>query len=190
MPAIRTFIALDTPEVIRGEIQTLQAELKKSGADVKWESLQKFHATIKFLGDVQEMMMDRLLQRIRQAVAASPCFEVVFESLGCFPNIHNPRVIWVGCHNADGTLGALKSRLDADLIPLGFEAEDRAFHPHITLGRVKSSGGIRNLTPMLEKLTFQPRNAAITEILVMKSVLKREGSEYSIIESIPLHSAP
>ena len=187
MPSLRTFIAFDTPGSIREEIRELQSELKKSSADIRWEPSEKFHATIKFLGDTDEKKMPDVLARIQTIVKQFPVFAITYASLGCFPNRNNPRVIWLGCQNADGALELLKTRLDVELLPLGFDIEDRRFHPHITLGRVKSSRGLKNLTPMLENLTFQPHHAMIKEILVMKSVLKREGSEYSIIKAIQLN---
>jgi RNA 2',3'-cyclic 3'-phosphodiesterase len=189
MPPVRTFIAFATPPDIRSGMLALQSELKKANADVKWESPDKFHATIKFLGDVAEGMLPNMLNKIRVAAEATAPFEVSYQTLGCFPNKKNPRVIWIGCHNADGTLDFLKTRLDVDLLPLDFEIEERAFHPHITLGRVRSQRGLNNLTPMLEKLTFDPRNALVKEIVVMKSVLKRDGSEYSILQTTNLRTA-
>jgi 2'-5' RNA ligase len=186
MPSIRTFIAFDTPRPIREKISELQTELKKTDADVRWEPIEKFHATIKFLGDVNEAILPAVLTKIQSVVESHTSFEVVYTTLGCFPHRKNPRVLWVGCENTDGTLELLKTRLDVELLSFGFEAEQRQFHPHITLGRIKSSKGLKNLTPMLENLTFQPQIALIKEILTMKSLLKHDGSEYSIVKRMQL----
>ena len=188
MPPIRTFISFDTPQSIRNEIYALQSQLKNSHADVRWESQEKFHATIKFLGNVDEQQLSRVISTIEENVNRYHRFEIVYQGLGAFPAVRNPRVIWVGCENADGTLEKIKNELDDVLLPFGFEKENRKFHPHITLGRVKSSKGVTNLTPMLENLTFEPRTTTIGEILVMKSVLKSEGSVYSVLKSIQLHT--
>jgi|ERR1041385_5159556 2'-5' RNA ligase len=186
MPPIRTFIAFDTPEPIRKEMSVVQFELKKAKADVKWESEQKFHATIKFLGNVDESTLPSLLKSIESTVLKFPAFEVAYQNVGAFPTITQPRVIWIGCINREGTLENLKNELDTVLLRFGIKKEERAFHPHITLGRVKSAKGIQNLTSILEKITFEATNAVIKEIVVMKSKLKREGSEYAILKSIPL----
>ncbi|MBI4548988.1 MAG: RNA 2',3'-cyclic phosphodiesterase [Ignavibacteriae bacterium] len=186
MPPIRAFIAFETPYEIRDEIYALQSQLKNSQADVRWEFLEKFHVTIKFLGNVDEQALPDVISSIETALGKYTCFDVTYQGLGAFPNLRNPRVIWVSCVNADGILEKAKNELDDALLPLGFEKEDRTFHPHITLGRVKSSKRLKNLTPMLEKLTFEPRSTTISEILVMKSVLKPEGSVYSILKSIQL----
>lgn len=188
MAGIRTFIAFDTPELIRKEMRIFQSELKKSNTDVKWEPEDKFHATIKFLGDVSEFTLPSVLVSIESVVKKYSSFEVMYQTVGTFPDIRHPRVVWIGCENPDGILKNLKNELDTVLQSFGFEMEKRSFHPHITLGRVKGDRNLKNLTSLLEKITFQPRNAVINEVVVMKSVLHPEGSAYSIIQSIVLGS--
>ncbi len=183
---IRTFIAFGTPLPIREAMTALQAELRASEADVRWESPEKFHATIKFLGDVEEAGLPGVLDDARSACASSPPFSVSYEGLGAFPALRHPRVVWIGCVNEDGVLGRIKDALDAGLLARGFPVEERAFHPHVTLGRVRSPRGLHNLTPILEKLTFEPRTGIISEILVMKSLLRPQGAEYSVVTSIHL----
>jgi 2'-5' RNA ligase len=167
-------------------MSSLQSELKKSNADVRWEPSEKFHATIKFLGDVEERNLPRIIAKIEQSVSTVPHCTVSYEGIGTFPDKEHPRVIWIGCENPDGNLLKLKSNLDAALHPLGFPIEERVFHPHITLGRVKSGIRIKDLLSMLENLTFEPRSAKVERIVVMKSTLKPQGSEYSVLTTIPL----
>lgn len=188
MSEIRTFIAFDTPISIKTEMSQLQLELKKSDADVKWETEDKFHATIKFLGNVEETLLHQVIATCESCLNNFPPFDVSYQSLGSFPNKIHPRVIWIGCDNRDGTLLHIKNALDAALLRFGFEIETRQFRPHITLGRVKSFKGLNNLHPMLEKLNFERQDTVIQEILLMKSILRPKGSEYSILKAIPLKS--
>lgn len=164
----------------------LQTQLKDCNADVRWEPVDKFHATIKFLGDVQDQMLPTVMQIIKQVVARFSPFDVVYRSLGAFPNKRRPRVIWIGCENSSGELLGLKEDLDTTLKPLGFPVEERTFHPHITLGRVHGERGVKDLLSKVESLTFEPHSARVERILFMKSRLKPQGSVYSIVRSIPL----
>jgi len=184
--AIRTFIALDTPDTIRNDMLALQKTLRESDADVRWEPKEKFHATIKFLGDTDEKRLPEIAAAIAESVRQSKPFEITYAGLGCFPDAKRPRVIWVGCMNEDGTLETLKNFLDRDLHPFGFEREERKFHPHITLGRVKSNKRLEDLTPLLQNLTFQPQSVHCREVLLMKSVLKPTGSEYRLLQKFSL----
>lgn len=187
MPSIRTFIAIETPAPIRKDILGLQYRLKQSGADVRWEAEDKFHATVKFLGDVDETLLPAVFAKIESVALQHRACEIVFESLGCFPDSKSPRVVWVGCTDIDRKIGALKSMLDNELRVLGFEIESRPFRPHITLGRVKSQKGIEHLISILENLTFEPHASVVNDIVVMKSVLKPKGSEYSVLRTIQLN---
>ena len=108
--------------------------------------------------------------------------------MGCFPDIRHPHVVWVGCSNPDKRLESIKTMLDSELTPLGFESEKRAFRPHITLGRIKSEKNISHLISTLEKLTFEPQSCTISEMVLMKSVLKSQGSEYSVLKKFQLHN--
>lgn len=186
MASLRTFIAINAPEPIRKEMKFLQDELKKSHADVRWESSEKFHATLKFLGNIDEAKVPRVLSTLESTLLPFKPFEVTFYSLGSFPDKRHPRVIWIGCENPDGTLLRIKNDLDKNLLQFGCEIEKRDFHPHVTLGRVVSEKGLYHLTPMLEKLTFEPRKTLLDGIYFMRSVLKPEGAEYSILKIIHL----
>ena len=187
MPGIRTFIAFDTPLSIKKEILQAQLLLKESRADVKWEAENKFHVTIKFLGNVGENTLPDILSTVKNAVTRHNQFSVIYQTIGAFPNKNRPRVLWVGCTNSDHKLMEIKNNLDYVLTPYGFEIEDRQFNPHVTLGRIKSPSGIKNLIQKLENVTFQPRQVSITEILVVKSILKSSGSEYTTLLTIPLN---
>ncbi|HEY6193050.1 MAG TPA: RNA 2',3'-cyclic phosphodiesterase [Bacteroidota bacterium] len=188
MGSIRTFIAFDTPSPVRDAMIALQEALAEADADVRWESPEKSHTTVKFLGAVDESILPGVLAATGSACREFRPFEVTYEGIGAFPDRRHPKVIWIGCRNDDGSLASLKSSLDRALASFGFPIEDRPFRPHITLGRVRGPRGLRNLTPKLEKLTFEPRKETISEILVMKSVLRPQGGEYSALTSLHLHS--
>ena len=183
---IRSFIAIDPPTDLRSTLNDIQTRLKSTGADIRWESADKIHATIKFLGNVDEDKLSALIEAIEAALKDVHPFGLVCEALGCFPNKHRPRVIWAGCADEDGTLERMKNLFDTAFLSHGFEKEDRSFHPHFTLGRVRSQSMHAHLTQMLETITFQPHRFTCGEILLMKSVLKPQGSEYSIIRSFSL----
>lgn len=184
--AIRSFIAIGTPETIRHKMLELQSKLRESAADVQWEPQEKLHATIKFLGNVEEHLFQTIVSTAEHSIKEFQPFEIRYSQLGCFPNVNRPRVIWIGCENGDGTLAKLKEALDSALLPHGFEREDRKFHPHITLGRVKGLKNIKTLIPMLRSLTFDSYPFICKEILLMKSVLKQGGSEYSVLRKLML----
>jgi 2'-5' RNA ligase len=188
MEFLRTFIAFETPAAIRDALRNIQSRLKEADTDVKWEAWDKFHVTVTFLGDVSLSTIEILLQRLGKIVAEHSVFDVVYRSIGCFPDKKHPRVLWIGCENTDGKLITLKAAIDKELRSSGIEIERRPFTPHVTLGRVTSERELPHLLSILENLTFEPRVATIGEITMMKSVLHPQGANYSILKSIQLLS--
>ena len=71
-------------------------------------------------------------------------------------------------------------------VEFGFPKEDRLFHPHITLGRVKETRNVVRLTEAIKTITFEPIETFCSEILLMKSELHPSGSIYTILKSFPL----
>ena len=186
MGSVRAFVALRPPPDIIAAVETVLTRLRSSDADFRWESARKLHATITFLGNVDDSVLPEVYKATRRSALGLGRFNVVFEKLGGFPDAKRPRVVWVGCRDLSGSLETFKGRLDDALAPLGFEKEARAFRPHITLGRSKSPRGLPNLLSLMENLTFEPRSASIDGIVVLKSVLHSQGAEYSLLHSIQL----
>ena len=186
MASLRTFLAIEVPEAGRSVLRSVQDQLKTSRADVRWEATEKMHATLKFLGNVDEVRLPTIVGRLEKITAKHPSFRLTITSLGCFPNVQRPRVIWAGCADEDGTLELVKTAIDVDLLTEGFEIEEKHFHPHVTLGRVRSPVGLTQLTSLLKTVTFVPISFNTSDIVLMRSVLKPGGSEYSVLHSLHL----
>ncbi len=186
MPELRLFLAIETPGDVRGEMFTLQDSLKAAGADVRWELEEKFHATLKFLGETKEELLPEIVSSIRGVCELQSSLDVKYSGIGCFPNHREPRVVWIGIEDLKGNLAGLQKALEDVLVPLGFQAEQRKFHAHVTLGRVKSQRNVRGLLAKMESSTFGSRPVPITKVELIRSVLKRDGSVYTTLNVFPL----
>ncbi|MEN3039203.1 MAG: RNA 2',3'-cyclic phosphodiesterase [Candidatus Kryptonium sp.] len=184
---IRTFIAVDVPEKIKDEIFEIEKELVKSvGEGVKWEEKEKFHITLKFLGDVNEEAIDSIYKTLNEKLNGFGKFSIIYKGIGAFPDIKNPRVIWIGCEDPTGKLFELQKIVEEKMSELGFEKEDKEYHPHITLGRVKKPKNINNLIKKIETINFEARTGEVAEVLIMRSDLKPTGSVYTVLKKIKL----
>ncbi len=85
-----------------------------------------------------------------------------------------------------GLLSVLQNEIETVLIPLGFEREEKTFHAHVTLGRVKSNVGLQGLLRSMESITFESQPVVIQEISLIKSELRSSGSVYTTLETFPL----
>lgn len=109
-------------------------------------------------------------------------FTLSFSGLGAFPKPQNPRVIWVGVKEGKENLLRISQNLEEILSRCGFKREERPFHPHLTLGRVKSPKNRDSLIKAIEsEKDFTAGSMKVEEVVVMQSVLKPEGAEYSAL---------
>jgi 2'-5' RNA ligase len=170
---LRVFIAAHIPEEIKEEINEYLTEMKPHWEGVKWESQDKLHVTLKFLGEIEESIVGKIQDILEELLLIYSPFEMTISTFGGFPNLKNPRVLFIGLSENHGLI-RLQSEIEERLEALGFKKERRIFTPHITVGRIKgrarSKGALHfpNNTPFL-----------ITQIAVMRSELSPHGSKYT-----------
>jgi 2'-5' RNA ligase len=184
---IRAFIAIEIPDEIKARMVDIQADLKKSGAQVGWVRPEGVHLTLKFLGDVEAGLIDKLGKAIVSAVRDIKPFTLEAKGIGVFPSARAPRVVWLGLAGELDALSSLYERVEAAAEGLGFKREDRPFKPHLTLGRVKSPGGrdaLMRLVSGHEKAELGSFTA--DSVSVMNSELKPAGAVYTEMRRIPL----
>lgn len=135
---MRTFIAIDVSDEARRAVGTFTSALKKEKARVSWVKPGNVHITLKFLGEIDEEKIPEINNAIRVCAKEQKPFEIEIKGSGGFPNLHRPRVIWVGLTEGAEELKRLAGAVDNELYKLGFQKEKRAFKPHLTVGRVKA----------------------------------------------------
>src|SRR5687767_11153915 len=150
---LRLFIAITPPVALLDEIARIQTDAMRSfpSRGFRWQSSDKWHVTLHFLGSVGAELVDDLTSRLR-AVPARPPIELKLGAPGVFPAVRRPRVLWVGF---GGDLSALQE-LQTDVVRAAgaFSAKDerRSFIPHLTLARIAEplqSSSVRALTDWL-----------------------------------------
>ena len=106
---IRAFLAVELSQELRAELAALQQELKQSiepemkrDMRISWVQPAKMHFTIKFLGDMDEQVINPLRGAIEQAIGSQPSVYVPLERLGAFP----VRTVHVCCGLACRSIGS------------------------------------------------------------------------------------
>ncbi len=187
MSKVRAFIACDMPESLLDKISGIQDRLKGLDADVSWTKVSGIHITLKFLGDIEEDSIDKVAAVIEGASKGQKPFEVAIKGSGAFPNLRNPRVIWLGVEDNDKGLLHIQQFLDDGLKALGFEPEEREFKPHLTLGRVKGFRGKEGLAAAVSEFKGLDLGSFIVDrVMLYKSELKPTGAIYTKLREIKL----
>ncbi len=179
---MRVFIAALLPEEIKLELSKYIKEVKPNWEGVKWESYDKLHVTLKFLGEVDESIVERIKSILQELALAYSPFEMTISRFGGFPNIKNPRVLFIGL-SENLKLLKLQGEIEERLEPLGFKKENRRFIPHVTVGRIKEKSKSKGAFPVSNNTHF-----FISQIAVMKSELHPEGSKYTPLSVLRLNN--
>lgn len=183
---MRCFIAIDMPEDIKVSISNVIEKAGQKVKGIRWVSAQNIHLTLKFLGDVKEELMHDIEKGLSSVCINHAPFTINIRSAGAFPNFKYPNVLWVGIDESE-ELKRLYEDIEDVLSGLGFEKENRKFSPHLTIGRVKDRKGIE---PVIKELyTFKDMffgSMEVKEVLLMRSILKPAGAEYSKIAGFKL----
>lgn len=141
---------------------------------------------MKFLGETDPAKVDEISNALEAASKGIPPFGVKVSGLGAFPNMRNPRVLWVGIGENDA-LKRLAANIEEAITPLGFEREDRPFTPHLTLCRVKSPADGRDLGRTAAEADISiDKSFTASEFHLIKSILNPKGAEYTDIKTIRL----
>lgn len=181
---LRAFIAVEIPEEVRALLAKEQLQLKPLGARVGWVAPENIHITMYFLGDIFGAQVESLGAMLKEAARGYAPFEIEVTGLGWFGPPRSPRVIWAGIRDPQKRLDALQQRIESGVRGLGLCTEERPFHPHLTIGRVRPGGhaALPALTRALEqaKDTVYGR-CAVDAVRLMQSRLGSAGPRYSLL---------
>lgn len=175
---MRLFIAVDLNSQNKDALTGLQARLKKADADVKWVAPENIHLTLKFLGQVQEEKAPKIISGIKESIAGFKPFSLEIVSLGAFPSLKYPRVIWAGIEKGKENLEKLAERIETAMLKLGFPEEKRGFSSHLTLGRVRSAKNKDRLCRQISLASFPALPQDIASVNLYQSRLTPQGPIY------------
>lgn len=189
---MRTFIAIELPKEIKDALAKLQEQLKSSGADVKWVQPQNIHLTLKFLGERDDKKVAAIGEIVEKVVKNKPVFKASIASIGAFPNINSPRVIWIGLDQGDKETKEIALELEEKIAKIGIPKEDRAFSSHITIGRTRSTLNRDKLIQEINKaaagLSQQDLAFCVQKITLFESTLSPKGPIYEVLKKASLET--
>lgn len=190
---MRTFIAIELPKEIKEALGRIQEKLKASGADVKWVEPKNIHLTLKFLGEISEQQLEKITAILNDLAKDKKNFRVRISSLGAFPKMNFPRVIWVGVDQGNEEIKVLAKALEEKIARIGIPKEDRPFSSHITIGRTRSNLGrdklVAGLNSMMDYIKETPQELTVDKITLFKSTLSPQGPIYEVLKQVSLITA-
>ncbi len=163
--------------------------LRDAAPNGRWVHPSLWHLTLKFLGDVEDDLVPAIADLVGEVASRYEAFDVALGGTGMFPNPDRPRVLWIGLQEGAEILADLAQAIDEGLDGLGFEPDEQGFEPHMTLARFREAheaGEVAGLVgPGEEVARFE-----VDSVVLLKSVLRPRGPDYTVIEKLPLVPRP
>lgn len=173
IPTGRVFAAVvPPPEVIAALIERLERR-SLPGRPVPPPN---WHITLRFIGPVDEVSYQRWLAEMDTRPQPPP-FNLTLSGFGAFPRPAKATVLWIGIEGHE--LSHLAAVVDDAAESAGLGREERPFHPHLTLARVRPPADVCSL---LESDDGWKAPFRVEEYHVMAAV----GSRYHKYETFRL----
>jgi 2'-5' RNA ligase len=176
-------VSLETVDGLSGAAESLARRAQTGKVKVRWLAPATYHVTLKFLGGCREETVAAIVDGLERAAAGVQPFRFTTARLGAFPSTQKASVVWAGVEDA-ARLTALAARVEAEMVGIGFPKEDRRYHPHVTIGRLREVADVSDvLLPMAEQAFSETK---VGEIVLYETLTIPSGSEYRHLKGVRL----
>ena len=150
-----------------------------------------FHFTLRFAGTAGRTVAERWLAALDQAEKPAP-FRAGLGGLGAFPKPSRAAVAWLGAEGGREGLERLAAVAEEAARAAGLPPEERPFHPHVTLARIRPPADLRAAgaggrdEPSGSARVRLGVKMAVREMVLYRSFLGGKPARYEILETFPL----
>lgn len=173
----RVFAAVALPPEVQ---MALKDQLSEAGLPGKTVPLANLHLTLRFLDVVTDVVYDRFLAALAP-MAVQGTFRVTLSRLGVFPNPRRATVLWAGVGTGALELARLNEIAEQAAQTAGLTPEERPFHPHVTLSRIRPPLNVSHLLDYDIDVSWR-----CSHMVLFRSHLVRGGVSYEALDSYPL----
>lgn len=180
---MRLFIAANFSASDRQRIYDRAQPLRDLELPVRWLPASSYHLTLRFLGEQPDAKLSDIRGALEAAASGEPPFRVSSTGVGATPSLAHPRVLWLELAH-EPSLTRIHGRLSEALAEYGFRPEERAFRPHLTLGRTRRGrhpGAFAELPNVVSRLELVDAPIPIGSIDLMQSELLPTGARYRVL---------
>jgi 2'-5' RNA ligase len=189
---VRLFAGIELDDAVRSGCAAAARDLAgalraaRVNLDIRWIPEENLHITLWFFGEVPDGKAEQLVETLRAPWPVPP-FALAISGAGAFPPSGVPRIVWLGLSQGARSLAAVYDELSVRLPRLGFEPERRAYHPHVTIGRVREPARrAARARGVLEAAAVRSGEQHVTAVTLFRSRLSPAGAKYEPLVRVPL----
>jgi len=180
---IRLFISLKIPDEVLDRVLEEVHNAAENPFKFKWETKDKIHLTLKFIGEVEEKLVEHISNEL-EFVENYSSFECSISRFGFFFRNNEPKILWSDLQS-ERSFTPIVDELNQRMEKFGIESEKRKFKAHLTLLRIKQEVTEKFIqrikTYELEKINF-----TANKITLVQSQLSKEGARYKDLKTYEL----
>ncbi|MFB6070654.1 MAG: RNA 2',3'-cyclic phosphodiesterase [Halanaeroarchaeum sp.] len=184
---MRLFVSVDLPDSLADAVADVQARFEDASG-LRFTDPEQAHVTMKFLGETPEHRVGEIEDALEEAVTDSGVgpFEATYGGLGVFPSLEYISVVWLGVTEGEAEFVSLHEPIERELVGLGFDEEDHAFTPHVTLARMEHAGGKDLVQRVVSEESPVVGTTTVRDVRLTESTLTDDGPVYETVASVPL----
>ena len=184
MSSVRAFLAIPLPRQLQEAVRELQRNLGSKIQDVRWTRPESLHLTLFFFAGTTQENLEKVKVSVLSVKRCQRPFSVEVKGLGAFPNLHRPRVIWIGLEPMEH-LRQLHGVCLRSLRAAGIATESRPYSPHLTIGRLRQQKP--DLAALCKTMGQVPvGRLPIDRLVLFESRLHPEGAEHIPLLTVTL----
>lgn len=180
---MRLFVGIPLGDAVVSALSALTVRLRTPDDGLRWSSPAGWHITLQFLGKTTAEQLACITSALSK-IRFGP-FRINLDRPGYFDR---SGVFFVGVQGSP-ELSEIQKQVTKATSLCGFTAEERPYHPHITLARAKAGGlGLRHLKDGAGSAERFPAFMA-KAFVVYESFLQPGGSRFEVRERFPFTGA-
>jgi len=175
----RLFVAVPLPGAVAQRLEALGGGVP--GA--RWVPAENMHVTLRFVGEVDGRTAGDVAAALEEVEAAA--FDMAIEGVDLLGNRRDARVLYAGVAPKE-PLKRLRDKVEGALQRQGLPAEERKYHPHVTLARLRGAtpdrlGRFLEANGLLMSPPFR-----VGGFVLFESILGHDGPVYRPLQDYPL----
>ncbi|MCB1827389.1 MAG: RNA 2',3'-cyclic phosphodiesterase [Coxiellaceae bacterium] len=177
---VRVFFGIPVPDELALDCQKkILKQHPNLKNEVRWTRHGNHHITVRFLGNVPEQKINKLIDATHSEIKNLTPFEVKLRYINLFPTYHGKfgAITIEPCTE----LQTLYDRIDLIATSEGAKPEHRDYMPHITLFRLRNKQSIE-----MNKIPLGNNTLKVNGLILYQSILIEGGSLYTPIHKFSL----
>lgn len=173
----RVFVAAPLPSDVRFALAERIADIPIPG---RVGPPENWHVTLRFLDVIDRISYERFLSAL-ESLGEQFSFPIALDGFGAFPRPRKATVFWAGIGRGAPEISLLNELAEDAAVSAGLVPEERPFHPHLTLARIRPPADVGDLVE--EDLDLGWR---CDRVVVYRSHLGRGPARYEPLDSVNL----